>query len=72
MQISDLYGVFVNAQLSGRIIEHLELDKGYKRYYISCQRCKHRLGRISTHNEKVIGVKLYQFFPDCPECKEDR
>lgn len=52
--------------------ERQELHNHYVRYIIKCNRCGCRLGRISYNPEgSILGYKLGENFPECPECKEE-
>lgn len=54
-------------------VERQELHNHYVRYIIKCNRCGCRLGRISFNPEgSILGYKLGENFPECPECKEDQ
>lgn len=54
-------------------VERQELHNHYVRYIIKCNRCGCRLGRISfAPDESILGYKLGENFPECPECKEDK
>ena len=54
-------------------IERQELHNHYFRYIIKCNRCGCRLGRISfAPDESILGYKLGENFPECPDCKEDK
>lgn len=54
-------------------VERQELHNHYVRYIIKCNRCGCRLGRISFNPEgSILGYKLGENFPECPECKEDK
>lgn len=53
-------------------VERQELHNHYVRYIIKCNRCGCRLGRISFNPEgSILGYKLGENFPECPECKEE-
>ena len=54
-------------------VERQELHNHYVRYIIKCNRCGCRLGRIRFNPEgSILGYKLGENFPECPECKEDK
>lgn len=49
-------------------IEKQELGKGYQRIIYTCEHCGARIGRVSLHNDKVIGMKTAAHFPSCQVC----
>lgn len=54
-------------------VDRQELHNHYVRYIIKCNRCGCRLGRISFNPEgSILGYKLGENFPECPDCKEDK
>lgn len=68
--ISICYNHFAQDRLE---VERQELHNHYVRYIIKCNRCGCRLGRISfAPDESIIGYKLGENFPECPECEEDK
>lgn len=52
--------------------EWQQLHNGFYRLHFICDQCDCRLGRISFDpHGKIIGYKLGENFPDCPECEEE-
>ena len=49
-------------------IEKQQLPRGYERIIYICEHCGARIGRISLHNDNIIGMKTAPHFPSCPVC----
>lgn len=49
-------------------IEKQQLPRGYERIIYICEHCGARIGRISLHNDNIIGMKTAPHFPSCQVC----
>lgn len=49
-------------------IEKQQLPRGYERIIYICEHCGARIGRISLHNNNIIGSKTSPHFPHCEAC----
>jgi hypothetical protein len=75
-RLARLYGTFTKeptiAKKEQLKVERQELHNHYYRHIIKCNRCGCSLGRISFDpHGKIIGYKLGENFPECPECEEE-